>query len=71
MSLIETALGIALDAHRGQTDKAGAPYITHPLRMMMRMESETLQAAAARRAGRTTRRTTCGRRVFLRTSSRS
>ncbi len=38
---LEKAIGIALDAHRGQQDKAGAPYILHPLRIMLRMENET------------------------------
>ncbi|HRR40196.1 MAG TPA: NUDIX domain-containing protein [Syntrophales bacterium] len=35
---LEKAIGIALDAHRGREDKAGAPYILHPLRLMLRME---------------------------------
>ena len=34
MGTIETALSIAVDAHRGQRDKAGKPYILHPLRLM-------------------------------------
>lgn len=33
--VLEKALGIALIAHAGQKDKAGAPYIMHPLRLMM------------------------------------
>jgi (p)ppGpp synthase/HD superfamily hydrolase len=33
--VLEKALGIALIAHAGQKDKAGAPYILHPLRLMM------------------------------------
>ncbi|RYD96395.1 MAG: hypothetical protein EOP50_06695, partial [Sphingobacteriales bacterium] len=33
--ILEKALGIALIAHAGQKDKAGAPYIMHPLRLMM------------------------------------
>ena len=37
MSTIERAIEIALRAHAGQTDKAGAPYILHPLRLMLRM----------------------------------
>jgi len=32
--LLEKALAIALDAHRGQRDDYGAPYILHPLRVM-------------------------------------
>lgn len=31
---IEDAIILAAVAHRGQTDKAGIPYITHPLRVM-------------------------------------
>lgn len=37
---IETALQIALDVHSGQTDKAGQPYILHPLRLMHRLHSD-------------------------------
>jgi hypothetical protein len=32
--LLERAIEIAVEAHRGQRDKAGAPYILHPLRVM-------------------------------------
>ena len=35
MSTLERAIVIAAEAHAGRTDKAGAPYILHPLRMMM------------------------------------
>lgn len=31
--LVTTARAIATDAHRGQVDKAGAPYIGHPARV--------------------------------------
>ncbi len=34
MSTLERAIEIAKEAHAGQTDKAGAPYIEHPLRVM-------------------------------------
>jgi hypothetical protein len=32
--LLEKAIQIAVSAHTGQFDKAGAPYILHPLRVM-------------------------------------
>ena len=34
------AIRMACDAHWGQTDKNGEPYILHPLRVMMQMETE-------------------------------
>lgn len=37
MSTLERAIAIAATAHEGQADKAGAPYIFHPLRVMMRV----------------------------------
>jgi len=37
MSTLEKAIIIAAQAHDGQTDKAGEPYILHPLRMMLRL----------------------------------
>ena len=36
--LLGRAIEIAVEAHRGQKDKNGAPYILHPLRMMMRTQ---------------------------------
>lgn len=39
MATLERAIAIAATAHAGQFDKTGAPYILHPLRMMMRLES--------------------------------
>jgi (p)ppGpp synthase/HD superfamily hydrolase len=41
MSSLEKAIRIAAQAHEGQRDKAGAPYILHPLRVMMKMATET------------------------------
>jgi (p)ppGpp synthase/HD superfamily hydrolase len=40
MSSLGKAISIAAQAHEGQRDKAGAPYILHPLRVMMKMTSE-------------------------------
>jgi (p)ppGpp synthase/HD superfamily hydrolase len=39
MSTLEKAIAIAGDAHKDNVDKVGAPYILHPLRVMMRMDS--------------------------------
>ncbi len=37
---LERALEIALEVHKGQHDKAGAPYILHPLRVMLRLRDD-------------------------------
>ncbi len=39
-ALLEKAIRIAVNAHAGQTDKAGAPYILHVLRVMLQMDDE-------------------------------
>jgi hypothetical protein len=39
VSTLERAIVIAAQAHAGQVDKAGAPYVLHPLRMMLRLSS--------------------------------
>lgn len=39
MSKLERAIEIAVEAHAGQVDRNGAPYILHPLRVMAQMES--------------------------------
>jgi len=36
---IESAISLALQAHKGQLDKGGQPYILHPLAVMNRVES--------------------------------
>lgn len=36
MATLERAIEIAAHAHRNQTDKAGHPYIAHPLRVALR-----------------------------------
>ena len=38
MATLERAIAIAAAAHAGQVDKAQAPYILHPLRVMLRIE---------------------------------
>ncbi len=40
MATLEDAIAIAARAHKGVKDKAGAAYILHPLRMMMRLKTE-------------------------------
>lgn len=37
---LQRAIEIAAEAHREQTDKAGAPYLLHPLRVMMLLETD-------------------------------
>lgn len=37
---LQRAIEIAAEAHRGQTDKVGAPYLLHPLRVMMSLETD-------------------------------
>ena len=46
MSNLEKAIQIAAIEHAGQVDKAGAPYILHPLRVMMKMDSDTERIVA-------------------------
>jgi len=43
---LERAIAIAVDAHRGQKDKAGAPYILHSLRVMGRVDSDAEKIVA-------------------------
>ena len=46
MSRLEQAISIAVSAHKGQVDKAGKPYILHPLRLMFKMQNENEMIAA-------------------------
>ncbi|WP_431048195.1 HD domain-containing protein [Roseateles sp. L2-2] len=45
MSTLERAIQIAAQAHAGQLDKGGQPYILHPLRVMLRVQSEEARIA--------------------------
>jgi (p)ppGpp synthase/HD superfamily hydrolase len=36
---LKKAINIAVECHSGQKDRAGEPYIQHPLRMMMKMKT--------------------------------
>jgi len=40
MSTLERAIEIAISAHKGKKDKAGADYILHPLRVMARGKND-------------------------------
>lgn len=46
MTLLEKAIALAVDAHAGQKDKVGQPYILHPLRVMLRVQGEEDRVAA-------------------------
>jgi len=45
-SNVENAIDLALRAHKGQKDKAGAPYILHPFRVMLSMDTDTERQVA-------------------------
>jgi (p)ppGpp synthase/HD superfamily hydrolase len=45
-SLLDEAIVLATDAHRGQVDKAGAAYILHPLRVMLAQGDDVRRIAA-------------------------
>jgi len=38
--ILQQLIAIAAKAHEGQVDKAGAPYILHPLRVMLRLRTD-------------------------------
>ncbi len=43
---LEDAIILAAGAHRGQVDKAGEPYLLHPLRVMLQLKGEAERIAA-------------------------
>jgi (p)ppGpp synthase/HD superfamily hydrolase len=44
--MVERAIEVAVRAHAGQVDKAGAPYILHPLRVMLTLETDEERTVA-------------------------
>ncbi len=40
MNKLESAVLIAIKAHQNQIDKGGLPYILHPLRIMIKMQTD-------------------------------
>jgi len=43
---LEDAIALAVEAHRGQRDKAGQTYVLHPLRLMLRLDTEVERMTA-------------------------
>jgi len=43
---LSDAIALATQAHRGQVDKGGQPYILHPLRVMLACQTEEQRIAA-------------------------
>ncbi len=46
MDDLDKAIKIACEAHKGQVDKAGQPYILHPLRLMLKFNKIQEQVVA-------------------------
>jgi (p)ppGpp synthase/HD superfamily hydrolase len=47
MASLERAIQLAVQAHAGQKDKGGEPYILHPLRLVFKLHGETERIVAA------------------------
>jgi (p)ppGpp synthase/HD superfamily hydrolase len=47
LSTLERAIAIAAEAHAGQVNKAGEPYVLHPLRVMLNLDSEAERIVGA------------------------
>ena len=47
MSTLERAIAIAAEAHAGQTDKAGEPYLLHVMRVVLGVRGENERIVAA------------------------
>jgi (p)ppGpp synthase/HD superfamily hydrolase len=47
VATLERAIEIAAKAHAGQVDKAGEPYILHPIQVMLRVSGTEARIAAA------------------------
>ena len=46
MPTLEDAIALAVESHRGQTEKAGQPYVLHVLRVMFRCNTEAERIVA-------------------------
>ena len=46
MDDLDKAIKLACNAHAGQLDKAGKPYILHPLRLMLKFQNKQEQVVA-------------------------
>ena len=44
--MLDRAIQISVQAHGGQKERNGRPYILHPIRLMLKMESELEMMAA-------------------------
>ena len=46
MSTLSRAIAIAAEAHAGQTDRGGQPYIFHPIRVMLAVQTDDERVVA-------------------------